>query len=51
MWRCMIVIVLLWTAPVAQGLELDEARHLLARTSFGGTPAEIAALRPESPIP
>jgi hypothetical protein len=45
---CMIVIVLLWTAPVALGLELDETRHLLARTSFGGTPADIAALRPLS---
>ena len=45
MW-CMVIILLLWAPLVALGLELDEARHLLARTSFGGTPAEIAALRP-----
>jgi len=45
MW-CMVIILLLWAPLVALGLELDEAHHLLARTSFGGTPAEIAALRP-----
>jgi uncharacterized protein (DUF1800 family) len=48
MWWCMVIGLLLWIAPVALGLELDEVRHLLARTSFGGTPAEIAALRPLS---
>ena len=47
MW-CMVLIWFLWIAPVALGLEVDEARHLLARTSFGGTPAEMTALQPLS---
>jgi hypothetical protein len=42
----MVIIVSLWLPRVALGLEVDEVRHLLARTSFGGTPAEIAALQP-----
>jgi uncharacterized protein (DUF1800 family) len=29
----------------ASGIDFDEARHLLSRTSFGGTPAEIQALQ------
>ncbi len=33
-------------APTAQAMEKDEARHLLARTGFGGTPAEIDQLLP-----
>lgn len=51
MWWYTAGILLLWTVPVTLGLELDEARYLLACTSFGGRPAEIAELRPESPIP
>jgi uncharacterized protein (DUF1800 family) len=46
MWFMVIILLFLWTPRVALGLEVDEARHLLARTSFGGTPAEIAALQP-----
>ena len=42
----MVIILLLWLPHGVLGLELDEARHLLARTSFGGTPADMAVLRP-----
>ncbi len=37
----------LWMAPparAASAMGFDDARHLLARTSFGVTPAEIRAL-------
>ncbi len=33
-------------APTLAALTTDESRHFLARTGFGGTPAEIAALEP-----
>ena len=46
MWWVMVVILLLWTPSGVLGLEFEEARHLLARTSFGGTPADIEVLRP-----
>src|SRR5262245_57453834 len=48
MRRSLVLIVLLWLPRVALGVDLDEARHLLARTSFGGTPTELAALQPLS---
>lgn len=38
-------LLLLMAAPGA-GLDLEEARHLLTRTGFGASPAQIAALRP-----
>ena len=31
-------------AGAATGLDFEAARHLLSRTGFGGTPAEIRAL-------
>ena len=40
--------LLLIAAPLGSALELEEARHLLTRTGFGASPAEIAALRPLS---
>src|SRR5712691_9595092 len=46
MWWVMVVILLLWAPSGVLGLEFEEARHLLARTSFGGTLADIEALRP-----
>src|SRR5579872_2137430 len=33
-------------ARAASAMGFDDARHLLSRTTFGGTPAEIAALEP-----
>jgi uncharacterized protein (DUF1800 family) len=46
MWWTIVVILLLWPPPFVAGLEFEEARHLLARTSFGGTPADVEALLP-----
>ena len=45
MWFMVIILLSLWLPRVALGLELDAARHLLARTSFGVTPAEMTALQ------
>src|SRR5262245_36343170 len=46
MWWVMLILLLLWAPPFAVGLEFEEARHLLARTSFGGTPVDIEVLQP-----
>src|SRR5262249_29029965 len=46
MWWGIVIILLLWAPSGVLGLEFEEARHLLARTSFGGTLADIEALRP-----
>ena len=46
MWWVIIVILFLSAPAGVLGLEFEEARHLLARTSFGGTLADIEALRP-----
>ena len=46
MWWVIILTLLLWAPSAVLGLEFAEARHLLARTSFGGTLADLEALRP-----
>ena len=46
MWWVIIVLLLLWAPSGVLGLEFEEARHLLARTSFGGTLADLELLRP-----
>ena len=43
-----IPIATVFVAPRAAALDLEEARHLLLRTGFGATPAEIESLRPLS---
>lgn len=47
-WYITLILLLLWPPCWAMGLDLDEARHLLARTSFGATAADLEALRPLS---
>jgi len=44
-WSLSIVAVAALAVPVA-AMDFPEARHLLARTGFGGTPAEIDVLLP-----
>lgn len=46
MYWIMIIALLLCTPSGVPGLEFEAARHLLARTSFGGTLADLEALRP-----
>lgn len=41
-----LIIALVLAAPPLVALDEDEARHLLARTGFGATPAAVAALLP-----
>lgn len=40
MW-IVLILLLLWAPAGVLGRECEEARHLLARTSFGGTLADL----------
>lgn len=44
----MIITLLLWAPAGVLALEFEAARHLLARTSFGGTLADLESLQPLS---
>jgi uncharacterized protein (DUF1800 family) len=43
-----IPLSLVLLAPLAAGMSLEDARHLLNRTGFGASPAEISALLPKT---
>jgi uncharacterized protein (DUF1800 family) len=45
-FRGCALLLLFLSSGFASALEVEDARHLLSRTGFGATPAEIAALLP-----